>query len=644
MVSISWGAFEVDQKSLKAMESHYLHIKQKFRTHSDIGLDLPPITGDLQKSLRMEKNKAEKSILEKDPGLKLIGGYKQDLMNDVYKVDNDDNSSFTLGLQYNLFKSGWYSRKDKIAKLQQSIDQDSLFQARENFLAQCEAVKQQNRVRVELNRAWVQQQKQWFYDHYDLFDKDSYLAGGVPKNKFLEILLKKKFQQMNRDKKSDSLKTETFIPVYRIDLKHADSVVRKHTEIYYKSLSADLDHYSLIENTSLNFYLKGAYYPNYAVDQNDIVAGVSFTMPLRRTGESIKDFEKKRTSIISKNIEHSSNAEQTLFLTKAENYNRQLEQAALSHYRLLELEENIESVFERLKSTSVLKKDAMQLYVLIDKWYSALDRDILIRGLSYKKMMDVLVLSGSPDVISSLVPMEFKESVTEILHAGYRALYVHKKEFEKYPLGFFIQFCKVKNIKKVILSHSRKMDDQKVKRFIELAHTNQLEVELMYSNTEWALKENHEKAIQRINEGLLMEPDGIHLDVEPHIMDNWRGNNFALLDDFVGLLKEVRSIHRLQFSVSVPVIFPKEYYPQIMEKVDDMHVMIYGKRDVAKVEKKLSELFEEKDYKKIFVAVRCTDFADELLLEEYVQGLHGNKKFGRFSLFDLGRYQEVLLR
>ncbi len=632
-----------NSEKLNKIIFHYEKAKHQFHdTHTE-AITLPVVKQQSKSFEDIEYKRAEIRVLEKDTDAKVVGGYKQDLINDQYISGSDDNSSIWVGVQYNLLKSGRHSRIRKIEKLQEQVAVDSARIATEMFSIQCDLLKRQMQLAVEQQREALRQSKQVFYDTYTLFSKNELLETSVSKLSMLHSLIEKRFGRSVL--KADALDSTIKLPLYEFDLSLIDTVFSDIQNGTQKKLMKSLDGYSLLRSTSANVFLKGSHYPMYDKDKNDLIAGVQFSIPLRYVGGEIAQYEALREQRELGVTQNVHNDDRELFKIKARKYNRLLIPAIEAHYSLIEQEEKIESLIHVIEGASNKSiKEVLELYVSLEKWFRALDKNIEIKGELFERLISTLSHSNSPKIIMVLKNVAFKESLTEILHTGNRSVYIHWKDFLSHSPDFLMQFAKVKNIKQFIVSHPLKADRNRLQSFIQKAHKYSVSIELMYSATEWVNPKNHMKAVKRIMDGVSFGVDGIHLDVEPHILKNWRDNSFQKVLDYIALLQKIRDTYSGHLSASIPLIYPKEMYEEIFESIDHAHLMVYGQNDVFKVIERTERMLSQEHIKKSSLAIRCSDFLSELDLEHYIQEAYLQGTLMQYTLFDLGRYQKVLLK
>lgn len=134
------------------------------------------------------------------------------------------------------------------------------------------------------------------------------------------------------------------------------------------------------------------------------------------------------------------------------------------------------------------------------------------------------------------------------------------------------------------------------KVFIRKAHRKGMTVEALYGNSDWsktshlASLEKEVKVVLEFNKNSKHKFDAIHLDIEPHTLSNWSGNEEQLLTEYLSNLKVVRGLvdehnKRTNDNIQLVVDIPNWIYqynangqpflPQLFELIDEVSVMNY---------------------------------------------------------------------
>ena len=135
---------------------------------------------------------------------------------------------------------------------------------------------------------------------------------------------------------------------------------------------------------------------------------------------------------------------------------------------------------------------------------------------------------------------------------------------------------------------------------------------------------------------------GIHLDIEPHTLTQYKTNQEASMVAYLDLLNAARQYcdeHQLELSVSIPVFYPEAYLPMIYGLCDKVFVMAYEHPDIAYVEGKLAEEMEiSKD--KTVIVLSPNDFTDRLMLENFINQIIIKLGINEIAIHDLRRLLE----
>lgn len=133
---------------------------------------------------------------------------------------------------------------------------------------------------------------------------------------------------------------------------------------------------------------------------------------------------------------------------------------------------------------------------------------------------------------------------------------------------------------------------QHLVEFLRESHKRHLKVEALTGNPIWQFEENHETALQWVrsflefnkNRPIEARIDGISLDVEPYLAQEWNEDREGVKAAFLSLLKKVRALieeypdQTFRFGVVVPIFYDTEggdFEKTIFETVDVVALMDY---------------------------------------------------------------------
>lgn len=213
--------------------------------------------------------------------------------------------------------------------------------------------------------------------------------------------------------------------------------------------------------------------------------------------------------------------------------------------------------------------------------------------------------------------------------------------------------------------------------FIQKANQKGIEIEALYGNPEWALKENLSSLKGEVQTVLNYNKKNknakftaIHLDIEPHLFPNWKGNEVSLLNEMVANLKEVRkqidthnkkTNDQLKLAIDVPAWYTQYEidggvaHKVLLEIVDEVGVMHYTKNEdyylegaipylevAAMLNKQVSIGSEfQNDYAEVSLATMPMEWT-KAYLEEGVRTFNEYPSFKGLALHEFHTFSEYV--
>ena len=90
---------------------------------------------------------------------------------------------------------------------------------------------------------------------------------------------------------------------------------------------------------------------------------------------------------------------------------------------------------------------------------------------------------------------------------------------------------------------STKSDRARLAQFLDDAHDAGIKVELLFGDASWALKKNHQEALDLAQEAIDFtngltggKPAGVHFDIEPNLLDEWGSDQIGTANQYLDLL------------------------------------------------------------------------------------------------------------
>ena len=180
-----------------------------------------------------------------------------------------------------------------------------------------------------------------------------------------------------------------------------------------------------------------------------------------------------------------------------------------------------------------------------------------------------------------------------------RGVYIWSNTFEDYSRKALLDRVAHFGCREIFLSYPKSMDPAVATLFLREAHERGFIVHGVVTDTSWLDPSKRSAVSERIQEIVALPFDGLHVDIEPHTMDEWEDQQELLTERFIDLLAHFRSSvpGSWQLSVALVSTFPETALARISSLVDRVGVMVYGIESPERIVVKLNpflKLGEEK--------------------------------------------------
>jgi hypothetical protein len=225
-----------------------------------------------------------------------------------------------------------------------------------------------------------------------------------------------------------------------------------------------------------------------------------------------------------------------------------------------------------------------------------------------------------------------------------RSMYIWSDAFLNHPNTQLISLLNVNQVGRVMLSLGKNNQAlPKAKRFIRQAKKNQIGVALMVGNNQLYQPANHQKLSALVQEAVELGVDALHLDVEPHALDQWDNARLEMQDDYLTMTQKARKLSAaegLQLGLSVPIWYDARLLEKLYKNCDRLTLMAYERTEVLRLEKSLKQIKDSYSNKTV-VALRPADFGSMPTFYKFMKNLNSKTKIGRFAIHDLGSLQKL---
>ncbi len=601
---------------------------------------------------------AQAKALRGDIGLSLVGNYTENFSPGI--LENEDISFYRrayVGLDWNLLSDGWYTnyRKAKVLEKEKEIQvattalqsKDANYLYLQNYITyvfKMEKLKKLNQRRTVLSEQ-LRTARQLYFLRYttweDVLDLQSkWLEVDAMRNNdkvYYDPMLKDAFPPVMLEESF----VPNFLPILDIDAAKMIELFNKENESSpIKDL--ELEKFKLENNKWQEWSVKPYFRYNFMVtpQKGDVTyssLGLSVSVPLK-SGSKRRDAEEAKKKILTNDEDMSSFGSGSELLNNYYEYQFKKTQFISFYFKKLKAEEKIrKEIVKRdlgMESFSPLHAIAlMDEKISIEVELIDLKKDMYLK---YLKIYSLLQTNNPNSFITVIHPEELVRR-----YQGDRYLYIWSDDFKSRPVSETIAYLINSEISVVLLSIGSDMssDDARLDAFISQCNANNIKVQLMIGSKEPKGEALLSAIRSKVELASRLGLQGIHLDIEPHTLPAYRGNQEAIMADYLPTLAYTRGLvdtARMQLSISIPVNWNGDLLDQVYQLSDKVMLMAYEELNLSDLLRRISEELEVNKEKSV-VALSASDFSDRLAFETFIQKLIREGKINAVALHDLGR-------
>ncbi|MCP3925892.1 MAG: hypothetical protein GY714_25270 [Desulfobacterales bacterium] len=449
------------------------------------------------------------------------------------------------------------------------------------------------------------------------------------------------------DEKTVNLKNRGFKKLISFDLNSVVKTIDKdplYTELSELSEKIENEKYNNWNEKRLKFYIHtGISETDGEYDSGNLKVGVYFKTPIFSDNKKILSLKiaKERAKL---RIERENTINNIIILSN--NYKRKFSEAIELYHQIRTHSEKLRRAIIKLEEGKIqtgfygfdkylnVKK---LLQELMDEKCAFID----VQENMYRRLLKIFTLSGlkwNAKLLKVVDPeLDFKRG-----RKGKRAVYIWSKDFNKYSNEFLTRAFIAKEIKRVIISGSKNLNYRKLKKFIRTAKENKISVELMISVNSWVRPEKWERVKRKLT-FLLGFSNNIHLDIEPHVLHDFKKNREKYKKYFLNLICKIskRMGGDGKLYISLPAIYRSEFINIINNSVDGIYIMAYGTKKSKTISIRISS-FKEVPKEKLVFALRPGDFSSELEIEMFIDNITENNGFSSFAFHEFNQFYKLL--
>lgn len=439
-----------------------------------------------------------------------------------------------------------------------------------------------------------------------------------------------------------------FLPVVDIQIEKVMDDIRtpKRVDSFVDARKKLLQYqYAPVRDISLSPYFRYNVYNNpdrYVNDDGSTTAyreffsfGLSFSTPLKF------DFEEKQ-NLIGAELDHIE-AQQ---LKKTESHLKEVldhyneYQKHLSQY-IKKYHERAE-VIEKIRQEKAKKRIDQNAYspVKVIKWMnrlSAINFELYDQQQKmYIELLNIHPYMQEKQMIDVVKPLNIKDQIPDLQTE--KTVYIWSATFSAYSNPELVQHLKDHDIQRVMLSlgpNDSLVD--KARKFIPLARDSDIASHIMIGNNRLFFQDRRDKIKAFIKSAQKLGAEGVHFDVEPHVLDTWEANEERYKNQLISMVKyanQKTEASGLKIGVSIPLFYERRVLQSIYPYCDQVYIMAYKQKDLQYLKEKLMRDLQI-DLDKTTVALRPEDFQNTTKLASFIFKLKQFTRVQRYALHDL---------
>jgi hypothetical protein len=592
--------------------------------------------------------------LKADLGLRLGGNYTENFKPGI--ISDEDLTYLRriyLGIEWDLLNSGLFANRAKIKSLEKQNEIARLKYQQENkqnsylylyayitylfkkektnlLLRRKEVVDEQ----VKIARMMYLMRIYPWENLIDLESKAGELSALLADNQvYYNQRLREEMPAFFMD---DALMYD-FLPLFSIDpQKMIEHFNQSQTSEQVRQLELDrykADYWKWNDYVLRPFVRFNMLQPDAYSIKNYASVGLSASMPIKFKSRSQSEIE-ARLKIVENEQEINQFASGNELLNHYYEFQFKKTQYTSFYFKKLKIEERLrkemvmrdfnDEGFSPLRVLQILEEKLAVESELVD-----LKKDMYLKLLKIFTYLDV----DDPNAfITVMDPSEMGKR-----YDGYRYLYIWSEYFSKMTNEHIIAFLQNNEIREVIVSPGTE-NINKFRDFVFKAQNEGIKTHLMIGENRML-----ERGPEAMREWLARFSDinfrGIHLDIEPHTLPDFRNQREKYMQQYLALLNESRNIcnsRGILLSASIPMHYEESEVNQIYAICDKVFVMAYEKPDLDFIIRKIAQEIQA-GHDKTIIALSPDDFADRLSLESFISRLLNASMTSEIAIHDLRR-------
>lgn len=593
--------------------------------------------------------KTRREVLNSDYGIELEAGLLQNLDQGVFGAEGIFyQRRAQVGVQWNILKNGLFENKNTLEKLDSEIKlqekralaishQDDLDSRIEQLRADFNSFRVK---RLEEYLKVLEEQKfavtRLYEQNYVTLERVLDVTSNIVKAE-TAIENNKRIERYLSHSDPSGLTTQDY-PVYDIDLERLsskglvfyDEITSLQQETEYKFYN------ELSLSTFLRYNLYGGTNPQNTLQNSGsrefFSAGVSLSLPIPLSTRGKRDIHEQEEKLKRLTLQEEKEDINTRLFDRYRAY-----QEALQNY--VTVYQNVLLQQDRIKVQRVRRTIGSDMYSpselldAISELYSVSLQILEVKEELYLRLFEMQSLIPDHSLSAYLIPFDMKGTFYES-RPDY-GVYLWSGSLQVNPADSLIDQIENEGFQTIYVSAGPEKEGiETIQGLIDSGSGSQ-EIQLMIGDPNLIFEDGYEKLRNHVALADSIGANGIHLDVEPHTLNDWAENSEEYLQaysDMVAQVAEWTSNKELMLSISITGDY-KSLYDDLESNVDKIVLMTYGSDDFQDYATRFGEVVMEAPLGTA-IALRSSDFESFSSMELLMQNIKEGFGVGEFFIHD----------
>jgi hypothetical protein len=449
---------------------------------------------------------------------------------------------------------------------------------------------------------------------------------------------------------SSAIKTSSSWPLFDINVKALRMLCNNHpVQDRQLMLQEENDAWRKhwVNEVGLSYSFKYNYFDlqDNMKDRAFISMGLNANVPLRIFNKDYHSLSSLKLQKAKSQLQVQTDLKWTQVSALVYEYRYKLKQYAVAVGRQDLLRQQLELYGEQAKVNTEYFQPLEALSGLLNLWNLEIEKLDAQQQL-YLKLGDIHGLLPEENVLQYIRPWSpYEEPITfqaeAKLEMGCRGIYVWSKTIAQRESTEITEKMMQWGIQEVYLSLGN--DADQVQRFKILANQLQkkdIAVHLLVGRNQWLKVDAVEKldSVWKKLNGVVLA--GVHIDIEPHAMDEYKVNKDSLMQRYTSMVTALHSWSEekgVKLGYAIPLYYDEKVLNVLKENSDEVVLMAYETSGPEAIKRRSEEEVAILG-NKVSIALSAKDYKLRQDLENDIQNITTWLKSGRFFIHDFESY------